>query len=313
MCVFNYDIIYNTVQQLYSKYIVDPQYVYKSCGDYVVVMKLLEDTKTNLNRNDITDPTNAKYRADKLYTELIFNKFDPNKTVHSISNTFYYKNKITYMVNSITYPDSFDNDLDKVCTNGIHFFKSIERALLWELDFNKILYTGEYKTYYENGQIKSKCNYIDSELCGEYIVYYENGHIYIKCNYIDDKKCGEYTYYYDCGQIKKKCNYVDGLLCSECIDYYTNGQIRMKCNYVNGLLCGECIDYYTNGQIKMKCNYDTIYNTVQQLYGKYIDNPQYVYKSCGDYVAFTYHDLNVVWYELYSFFKSIERSLLWDN
>jgi len=95
-------------------------------------MKLLDDTKTNMNRKDITDPTNAtnaKYRADKLYTELIFNKRDPNETIQSISNTFY-KNVITYTVNSITYPDSFDNDLNRVCTNGIHFFKSIKRALL---------------------------------------------------------------------------------------------------------------------------------------------------------------------------------------
>jgi len=73
-------------------------------------MKLLDDTKTNMNRKDITDPTNAtnaKYRADKLYTELIFNKHDPNETIQSITNTFY-KNAITsYTVNSITYPDSF--------------------------------------------------------------------------------------------------------------------------------------------------------------------------------------------------------------
>ena len=191
-------------------------------------MRLLEDTKTNLNRDNITNPTNAKYRADKLYTELIFNKHDPNETIQSISNTFYYKNVITYTVNSVTYPDSFDNNLNVVCSNGIHFFKSIERALLWDLDLFDTSYTGDYATYYDGGQIERRCNYINSRKCGEYINYYENGQIAVKCNYVDREICDEYIRYFD-----------NGLKCGEYIEYYIDGKIKIKCNYSDGKLCGE--------------------------------------------------------------------------
>jgi len=192
----NFDTMNNTIHQLYGKYINDPQYVYKSCGDYVVIMRLLEDTKTNLNRNDITDPTNAKYRADKIYTELIFNKYDPNKTILSISNTFY-KSKVTYTVNSITYPDKFDNDLNKFYTNGIHFFKSIEQALLWDLNLIDCSYTGRYIRYYECGKIYSICNYTDGKKCGDFIRYNRNGTVDEKRNYINNKQMYGEIFMYD--------------------------------------------------------------------------------------------------------------------
>jgi len=250
-------------------------------------MKLLEDTKTNMNRKDITDPTNAKYRADKLYTELIFNKYDPNETVQSVTNTNY-KNAITYTVNSVAYPDSFDNDLNVVCTNGIHFFKSIERALLWDL--LNVIYTSKYKTYYDSGQIKSKCNYIDGKKCGELIEYYKDGQIIMKCNYIDDELCDEYIRYYNDGQISMNCNYNDDKLNGACITYYNNGQIYIKCNYIDDKKCGEYNEYYENGQILIKCDY---YD--DELCGEYIyyyENGQieskcnYIYGSCYNCIRY---------------------------
>jgi len=118
-------------------------------------MKLLRDTKTNMNRKNITDTTNAIYRANKLYTELIFNKYDPNITVESVTNSNCDDYKHIFETNTVIF-SKFDNDLENVRSNGINFFKSIVRALLWELDFNEITYTGEYCEYYDCGQIKNK-------------------------------------------------------------------------------------------------------------------------------------------------------------
>ena len=264
--VVNFNSVYNVIYSLYSKYINDPTYVYKRCGDNIVIMRLLSDTITNSNRKNITDPTNAKYRANKLHVELIFNQFDPCITINSITNIYY--KKITYTVDTIAYPDKFNPNLDEVYTNGIHFYKNIIRAYFHDFDFeidDNIIYTGEYIDYYDNGQIYEKCNYTDDKLNGEYIKYYENGQIYEKCNYTNGKINGEYINYYKCGQIYEKCNYTNGKINGEYINYYKCGQIALKCNYTNGKINGEYINYYKCGQIALKCNY-----TDYKLNGEYI-------------------------------------------
>ncbi len=50
---------------------------------------------------------------------------------------------------------------------------------------------GEYREYYDNGQLREACNYIDGKIEGEYREYYDNGQLYIICNYIDGKREGE--------------------------------------------------------------------------------------------------------------------------
>ena len=56
-------------------YVDDPKYVFKSCGNYVVVLEKLPDTITNELRTTY-DPRYSKYRANKLKTVLIFYKCD---------------------------------------------------------------------------------------------------------------------------------------------------------------------------------------------------------------------------------------------
>jgi len=44
------------------------------------------------------------------------------------------QNKANYVVGSMVYADSLDTNNEKVCTNGIHFFKTDEQALEYFLD-----------------------------------------------------------------------------------------------------------------------------------------------------------------------------------
>ena len=301
----NLNTINDELYSLYKKYIDDPLYVYKSCDNYVVIMKLLDDTKTNMDRNNIIDPANATYRADKLYTELIFNKFDLNETVTSISNSIYKKNIITYTINTIVYADMFDNDLNKIYSNGIHFYKRIVRAFLFDIQNKNISFDGEYIEYYDEGQIREKRNYINNELNGDCISYYENLQIDTKCYYVNNKLNNEYISYYENlwlnrilniyltrlekrknnydtimnefklyynnPQIKIKCNYIDNKLCGEYLEYYENENLKMKCNYINDKKCGMCIKYYKHGQIKIQHNYDNdeyVKNYYKEEYNK---------------------------------------------
>jgi antitoxin component YwqK of YwqJK toxin-antitoxin module len=52
---------------------------------------------------------------------------------------------------------------------------------------------GEYKLYYENGQLHIISNYINEKMEGEYKKYYVNGQLYIISNYVDGIENGEYN------------------------------------------------------------------------------------------------------------------------
>ena len=48
--------------------------------------------------------------------------------------------------------------------------------------------TGQYIEWYENGQKKIECYYVDDILNGHYISWYENGQMWEECDYVDGKK-----------------------------------------------------------------------------------------------------------------------------
>ncbi len=75
----------------------------------------------------------------------------------------------------------------------------------YEINGNK---EGEYKQYWDNGQLCIIFNYIDDKLNGKFKSYHTNGQLGIICNYIDGKINGEYKIYNMNGEFKI-CNYVD--------------------------------------------------------------------------------------------------------
>jgi len=73
------DTIYNTYPFLKNTDCSNiSKYFYKSLNkDWIVVMLPCNDTITNENRNNIINKNKAKYRANKLYVVMIFNKLEP--------------------------------------------------------------------------------------------------------------------------------------------------------------------------------------------------------------------------------------------
>ena len=64
------------------------------------------------------------------------------------------------------------------------------------------LWDGEYKEWYENGQIEKHCWYNkDNTLDGEYKRWYDNGQLAIHCWCKDGNSNGEYKQWYDNGQL----------------------------------------------------------------------------------------------------------------
>lgn len=144
---------------------VGPKFTFKLCNDdktlekYLVVMVKDEKTKTNEGRN-VLDSKFANYRANALRVIKMFNLNDKTKKETKINHQseFYAKApKTIYELNKIVSADSFNDDIDVVCSNGIHYYTTLEAAF-----FNRKTpanYTGEWMTHYDNGIQHTQSSY----------------------------------------------------------------------------------------------------------------------------------------------------------
>jgi antitoxin component YwqK of YwqJK toxin-antitoxin module len=234
------DDIFCLIQQIKvinNDYLINPIYVYKSCGEYVVILERLLDTITNENRNNIPNEQYkqfAKYRGNKFLVKDIFHKFDYTNKVSSISSSNF-QNKLEYKIGKIIIPDNFDTNLENVCSNGIHYFLKLECAFYYSL---QKIQNGEYLKWYDDGQQYIKCTYTNGKLNEEYLEWYDNGQQYKKCTYTDGKLNGEYLEWYYYGQQWEKCTFTDNKLNGEYFSWYKNGQQNTKCTYTDGKLNG---------------------------------------------------------------------------
>lgn len=187
------DLIYecHTIKKYFNK-----KYVFKSCQIYwIVVLRILDDTKTTQKRDGVYNSNYAKFRGDKFEVVHIFNKLDPSMTIQSVTNSIYATKRLEYYVGQIadvskvkyhilpSQPlyDNFDGNINIVCSSGIHFYESVEAAYYCEL--NEMTMDGHVKFWYCNGGIRCCGNYKNGKHEGNWTYYAENGSIESKMNY----------------------------------------------------------------------------------------------------------------------------------
>ena len=108
---------------------------------------------------------------------------------------------------------------------------------------------GICKSYYENGQIESICNFVDGKEEGEMVEYYENGTICRRYNYVHGVLNGKWEWFFDNGKILKVSNYINGKKEGEFVSYYENGQIEVICNFYKNKEEGEYKYYSDEGNL----------------------------------------------------------------
>lgn len=253
------------IEQKCKEYIDDPLCVYKMCqtkkGQWLVIMRKLPETTTNEIRNNVFDIKYAKFRANKLKVVVIINVNNGN-VIKSIDNTYYghhfFKSRITYTVGDIVTPDKFDNNLDNVCSHGIHYLKTIKAAFFYRKlkKYSGQKYSGQWMKFYDDGAVMCEGLYINGKKEGDWVYFNNDGSIKCKENYVngvqkDEKKICKY----ENGNIKSEGKYVNGKEEGEWTEYYENGIIENKGKYVKGKKNGEWTEYYKNGNISQKGNY----------------------------------------------------------
>ena len=189
----------------------------------LIILLLLANVKTNIDRSNIINKKHAKYRCNKAYVKDII---DNNNKSYDVAITGFYHEKLIYEKNKMV-ETTFDIDINKVCSSGIHFFLDRETALNYK---EQILYQrwenepNVYKNFYGNGQISKIINYtldkpIDKSIRQTIIYknikeYYENGQIKLDYNLAINKYDGLYIEWYENGQMRKKLQYDKNIVIS---------------------------------------------------------------------------------------------------
>jgi antitoxin component YwqK of YwqJK toxin-antitoxin module len=225
-----------------AKYVDDEQYVYKKCYDctildksrrWLVVMRKTKETKTNEKRTENNYfPQNAKHRASILKVIEIIDVDDPLHTKRRITNVYHddahqiVLKRTTYRVGECVRPDQYDQNIDNICSGGIHYFKSIERAFAY--DTIPESFCGQISNYRDDGVRLNTYSYTNGVLNGPAIVWHESN------------KEGDES-------ICAKFGHLDGMRHGRFVCLYSDGKQEVKGNYQNGYRCGKWIYLYPNG------------------------------------------------------------------
>ncbi len=90
---------------------------------------------------------------------------------------------------------------------------------------------------------------------GDYKVWFENGQIKVSGQYVDNKENENWVWYYNTGKICKEGTYKNGLKEGIWKDYEENGQITSQFTFASGELNGLQKTWYPNGQKKCEQNF----------------------------------------------------------
>jgi len=117
---------------------------------------------------------------------------------------------------------------------------------------------GEWKDWQENGQLWSQGQYIHGKMEGEWKHWLENG-VFTQGYYVQDREEGEWTFQYANGQFARG-NFVHGEYEGEWKIWNANGQLDYHGRYFQGKRTGNCSGRLDNGQLsdELYCLHDQI-------------------------------------------------------
>lgn len=110
---------------------------------------------------------------------------------------------------------------------------------------------GLWRTYYQNGHLKSSVNYKDGKVDGIAFFFYNDGNEtkMAEVVYKDDVITGLYQEFYQNGAQKARLNYEEGMLNGDAEFYYPTGRIKIKGKYKDDEKKGKWLFYDENGAV----------------------------------------------------------------
>jgi len=227
---------------------------YKACRNSIIILELLNDTITNEKRKDVINDKYAKFRCDKAKVIDITNVKTGELMEGDVS---IYDSEFVYSFGEII-ETVFDENLDEVCTNGIHYFKTKEAALSWFYNQDdKNFPDGKWIRWNENGEKHCEGTYKNGKHDGKWTGWHENGQKFYECAYKNGKHDGKCIYWYgnEKNQKESEVTRKDGILEGKCTCWWYNADKRSEGSYKDGKKEGKWTEWWVNGQIKSEETY----------------------------------------------------------
>ena len=221
---------------------------YKKCQDNRIV-KLEILGSNNEGRLNIVNAKFAKMRCSEAMVLDIYDMFDTGIKYDEARGLR--DKSFSYKVGEIVKPDRWDDDINDICSNGIHYFLSNVPAFYWDYTPEN----GDCKEWCSNGELCVKCTYKDGKYDGSYQKWHSNGKIHIKCTYKENKYDGHYEKWDENGLPSKKCTYKEGHFDGLFQLWYSNGQLCTECTYENNKKNGLHREWSSSGQLRRQCVY----------------------------------------------------------
>ncbi|MBA3901733.1 MAG: tetratricopeptide repeat protein, partial [Bacteroidetes bacterium] len=125
-------------------------------------------------------------------------------------------------------------------------------SLIGKANAEKTKLIGYVETYYTNGTISSKGNYVDGEKDGLFIYYYKNGQKSRESNFKKGEVHGEFTLYYEDGKKRRTGFYENGKQQGIQKDYNKAGHLTNIANYKDDESDGKFLIYFDMGEAYKK-------------------------------------------------------------
>ena len=208
-------------------------YYYKAARNSIVTLEPLPNTINNESRNDVANSLHAKFRCNRAKVISIINPTDGKTMEEDIS---IYDEDFIYKTGKIVCcPDFDDKDINKVCSDGIHYFKTKETAVSWFYqNTNYSFQNGKRIGWYENGSKQYERSYKKGKRDGTWTWWYESGSKESEGSYKDGKEDGTWTWWYESGSKESEGSYKDGKRYGTWTWWYEDGSKQSEESYKNG-------------------------------------------------------------------------------
>jgi antitoxin component YwqK of YwqJK toxin-antitoxin module len=244
------------------------QFYYNGYGQYMpTIIKSLEYIEDKemvdlLKRADRIYQKNKKLFENDLFDSDLYDRLE---VLSELDSEYYELNektmrKIEKFIRKN--PNEFFLDEDG---NEFNMKFSGERKTFYENGQAKEIFnlengiiTGIFKSFYENGKTKEIIQYLNGEPTGEREEFYENGNKKYIVKILSDKNQLEYLWYYENGNLRKleyKLTDKDERI-GEYKEWHDNGQLAKTGTYVSNYEReGKWLEFYKNGKKKLEAEF----------------------------------------------------------
>lgn len=128
---------------------------------------------------------------------------------------------------------------------------------------------GSFKSYYNDGKLKSEGTFLNGLYNGAWTYYYSNGNVQAKGSFISgdgtdisetsglprNGRDGFWIFKHDNGKINQEANYIKGKLNGSFKEYNVSGIMISETSFINGIADGDEKLYYDSGKLKASRTY----------------------------------------------------------